>query len=103
MDPSVFRMLLASPCTGELTWRELRKIRLLASLTVEELQRDGFDAIYEVWTGFFKTVTTSQLGIEQVTAFSDGGRVDRARGHRCETAQARRHRVGGFLDLGAPL
>lgn len=41
----------------------------------ETLFRAGtrFDAIFQVWTGFFKTVVTTSQGREQVTGFQMGG------------------------------
>ena len=35
----------------------------------------AFDAVFEVWTGFFKTVVTSNQGREQVTGFQMGGEL----------------------------
>jgi len=36
---------------------------------------DRFDAVYAVWTGFFKTVVTGQQGSEQVTGFHMAGEM----------------------------
>jgi CRP/FNR family transcriptional regulator, anaerobic regulatory protein len=36
---------------------------------------DRFDALYAVWTGFFKTSVTSKDGREQVTGFQMGGEL----------------------------
>jgi CRP/FNR family transcriptional regulator len=41
---------------------------------------DRFDAIYAVWTGFFKTCVASKDGREQVTGFQMGGETDRLDG-----------------------
>jgi len=97
MDPSIFRVLQTSSGTVERTWHDLREIQLLAGLTREELQRvdrclvaerrkvpqagvlfrtgDRFDSVYEVRTGFFKTVVNSSRGAEQVTGFQMAGEL----------------------------
>jgi CRP/FNR family transcriptional regulator len=36
---------------------------------------DRFDALFEIWTGFFKTVITTNQGREQVTGFQMGGEL----------------------------
>jgi CRP/FNR family transcriptional regulator, anaerobic regulatory protein len=36
---------------------------------------DRFDAVFEIWTGFFKTVVTTSQGREQVTGFQMGGEL----------------------------
>jgi CRP/FNR family transcriptional regulator len=36
---------------------------------------DRFDAVFEIWTGFFKTVVTTNQGREQVTGFQMGGEL----------------------------
>jgi CRP/FNR family transcriptional regulator, anaerobic regulatory protein len=36
---------------------------------------DRFDAVFEIWTGFFKTVTTSRQGRDQVTGFQMRGEL----------------------------
>jgi CRP/FNR family transcriptional regulator, anaerobic regulatory protein len=36
---------------------------------------DQFDAVFEIWTGFFKTVVTTSQGREQVTGFQMGGEL----------------------------
>jgi CRP/FNR family transcriptional regulator len=36
---------------------------------------DRFDAVFEIWTGFFKTVVTTTQGREQVTGFQMGGEL----------------------------
>ena len=97
MDPSIFRVLQTTSCTVERTLHDLREIHLLAGLTHEEIQsidqrlavgrrkvrqgellfraRDRFDSVYEVRTGFFKTVVHSLRGAEQVTGFQMAGEL----------------------------
>jgi CRP/FNR family transcriptional regulator, anaerobic regulatory protein len=36
---------------------------------------DPFDAVFEIWTGFFKTVVTTNQGREQVMGFQMGGEL----------------------------
>ena len=36
---------------------------------------DRFDAVFEIWTGFFKTVINTNQGAEQVTGFQMGGEL----------------------------
>jgi len=36
---------------------------------------DRFDAVFEIWTGFFKTVVNTNQGGEQVTGFQMGGEL----------------------------
>jgi CRP/FNR family transcriptional regulator len=36
---------------------------------------DRFDSLFEIWTGFFKTVITTNQGREQVTGFQMGGEL----------------------------
>jgi CRP/FNR family transcriptional regulator len=36
---------------------------------------DRFDAVFEIWTGFFKTVIATSQGREQVTGFQMGGEL----------------------------
>ena len=36
---------------------------------------DRFDALFEIWTGFFKTLITTNQGREQVTGFQMGGEL----------------------------
>ena len=36
---------------------------------------DRFDAVFEIWTGFFKTVVTTNQGAEQVTGFQMAGEL----------------------------
>ncbi len=36
---------------------------------------DRFDALFEIWTGFFKTVIATSQGREQVTGFQMGGEL----------------------------
>jgi CRP/FNR family transcriptional regulator len=110
MDPSVFRALQRSSCTVEGTLHAFRQIHLLARLSEQELQRihgrlvpqrlrvvqgdalfrtgDRFDTLYEVRTGFFKTVMNSLRGLEQVTGFQMAGELI-----GLEAIAARRHAV----------
>jgi CRP/FNR family transcriptional regulator len=36
---------------------------------------DRFDSVFEIWTGFFKTVIATSQGREQVTGFQMGGEL----------------------------
>ena len=36
---------------------------------------DRFDSLFEIWTGFFKTVIATNQGREQVTGFQMGGEL----------------------------
>jgi len=36
---------------------------------------DRFDAVFEIWTGFFKTVVATSQGRQQVTGFPMGGEL----------------------------
>ena len=36
---------------------------------------DRFEALFEVWTGFFKTIITTNQGLEQVTGFQMAGEL----------------------------
>jgi CRP/FNR family transcriptional regulator len=97
MDLSVFRALHTPSCTVRCSHCNLREICLPVGLTREELEHiddrlvssrrkvargealfrvgDRFDALFAVWTGFFKTVITSRQGREQVTGFQMGGEL----------------------------
>ena len=97
MDSTVFRPLHPASCTVRCSHCNLREICLPVGLTRDELERidnrlvaarrkvargdalfrvgDRFDALFAVWTGFFKTVITSTQGREQVTGFQMGGEL----------------------------
>jgi CRP/FNR family transcriptional regulator len=97
MDSTVFRALHTPACTVRCSHCNLREICLPVGLTREELEHiddrlvssrrkvargealfrvgDRFDALFAVWTGFFKTVITSRQGREQVTGFQMGGEL----------------------------
>ena len=97
MDLTVFRPLHAPSCTVRCSSCNLREICLPVGLTRDELEHidnrlvaarrkvargealfrigDRFDALFAVWTGFFKTVITSKQGREQVTGFQMGGEL----------------------------
>jgi CRP/FNR family transcriptional regulator len=97
MDLSVFRALHTPSCTVRCSHCNLREICLPVGLTRDELEHiddrlvssrrkvargealfrvgDRFDALFAVWTGFFKTVNTSRQGREQVTGFQMGGEL----------------------------
>ena len=85
MDSTVFRPLHTPSCTVRCSHCNLREICLPVGLTREELEHidnrlvssrrkvargealfrvgDRFDALFAVWTGFFKTVVTGQQGV----------------------------------------
>ena len=97
MDTTVFRPLHTAACRAKCATCNLREICLPAGLTREELEHidhrlvagrrkvargealfragDRLEAVYAVWTGFFKTVITSSQGREQVTGFQMGGEL----------------------------
>ncbi len=97
MDEIVFRPLHTVACKARCSTCNLREICLPTGLNREELahvdahmvvgQRkvargealihagDRFDALFAVWTGFFKSVITSRQGREQVTGFQTTGEL----------------------------
>lgn len=97
MDLRVFKPLHSPSCTVVCSSCNLREICLPVGMTREELDHiderlvevrhkvprgeklfqagDRFDAIYAVWTGFFKTCVSSKDGREQVTGFQMGGEL----------------------------
>lgn len=97
MDQAVFSPLHTSHCTVVCSRCNLREICLPVGLNKEELEAvddrmvamrrkvprgerlfqvgDHFDAVYAVWTGFFKTCVSSRDGREQVTGFQMGGEL----------------------------
>jgi CRP/FNR family transcriptional regulator len=97
MDQPVSRPLHANHCTVACSTCNLREICLPVGLTNAEMglvdgrmvtlrpkvargdmlfqTGDRFDAIYAVWTGFFKTCVASKDGREQVTGFQMGGEL----------------------------
>ncbi|HUP06226.1 MAG TPA: helix-turn-helix domain-containing protein [Caldimonas sp.] len=97
MVGSVFRPLHRGSCSVQCSHCNLREICLPVGLTRDELERidgrlvaarrhvshgealfrtgDRFDAVYAVWTGFFKTVLTSSDGRAQVTGFQMAGEL----------------------------
>jgi CRP/FNR family transcriptional regulator len=97
MDQRVFKPLHSPHCAVVCSSCNLREICLPVGLTKEEMDRidqrlvtvrhkvprgeklfqagDRFDAIYAVWTGFFKTCIASKDGREQVTGFQMGGEL----------------------------
>ena len=97
MDQSVFRPLPSSTCEVACSSCNLREICLPVGLTRAELAHidrrlvttrrkvargevlyragDRFEALYAVWTGFFKTCVASRDGRDQVTGFQMGGEL----------------------------
>lgn len=97
IDPAVFRPLHVASCQVQCSNCNMREICLPVGLTREELEyvdrrlvaarrklgrgetlfRSGepFDALFAVWTGFFKTVVISKQGREQVTGFQMAGEL----------------------------
>jgi len=97
MDSTVFRPLHTASCTVRCSNCNMREICLPVGLSRAELEHidnrlvasrrkvargdalfrvgDRFDALFAVWTGFFKTVITSTQGREQVTGFQMGGEL----------------------------
>jgi CRP/FNR family transcriptional regulator len=97
MDATVFRPLHLSSCSVQCSSCNLREICLPVGLTRQELEHvdnrlvaarrkvargetlfrtgDRFDSVFAVWTGFFKTVITSNQGRDQVMGFQMGGEL----------------------------
>jgi len=97
IDPAVFRPLHVASCKVRCSNCNLREICLPVGLTREELEHidtrlvasrrkfargetlfrsgDPFDALFAVWTGFFKTVVISPQGREQVMGFQMAGEL----------------------------
>ena len=97
MDKTVFRPLHMASCQVQCSSCNLREICLPVGLTREELERidnrlvavrrkvadgetlfrtgDRFDSVFAVWTGFFKTVITSNQGRDHVTGFQMAGEL----------------------------
>ncbi len=97
MDHPVFKPLHTAHCTAVCSSCNLREICLPVGLTKEELDHidgrlvtarskvargaklfqagDPFNAVYAVWTGFFKTCVSSKDGREQVTGFQMSGEL----------------------------
>ena len=97
MDTAIFKPLHTPMCSVVCSTCNLREICLPVGLTKEELayiderlvavrhkvargerlfqSGDRFDAVYAVWTGFFKTCIASKDGREQVTGFQMGGEL----------------------------
>lgn len=97
MDHPVYRPLHSAHCGVVCSHCNLREICLPVGLTKEELELvdrrlvtermrvprgeklfqagDRFNAVYAVWTGFFKTCVASRDGREQVTGFQMGGEL----------------------------
>ena len=97
MDTSIFEPLHLSSCEVACSHCNLREICLPVGLTKAELDRidqhlvavrrrvargetlfrrgERFNALYAVWTGFFKTCAPSSDGREQVTGFQMGGEL----------------------------
>ena len=97
MDSTVFRPLHMASCKVQCSHCNLREICLPVGLTRVELERmddrlaaarrkvahgetlfrtgDRLDSVYAVWTGFFKTIITSNQGREQVTGFQMAGEL----------------------------
>jgi CRP/FNR family transcriptional regulator len=96
-DPAVFRPLHVASCKVQCSSCNMREICLPVGLTREELEHidrrlvasrrkvgrgetlfrsgDPFDALFAVWTGFFKTLLITQQGREQVTGFQMAGEL----------------------------
>jgi CRP/FNR family transcriptional regulator, anaerobic regulatory protein len=97
MDQTVFRPLHQPTCDVACSICNLREICLPVGLSKLELEYidkrlvatrrrvhrgetlyrvgDHFDAVYAVWTGFFKTCLSSKDGRDQVTGFQMGGEL----------------------------
>jgi len=97
MVESVYRPLHTTHCAVVCSHCNLREICLPVGLTKDELDvvdrrmvasrvkvprgaklfqaGDHFNAVYAVWTGFFKTSVSSKDGREQVTGFQMGGEL----------------------------
>lgn len=97
IDPAVFRPLHVASCKVQCSNCNLRELCLPVGLTREELERidtllvasrrklargetlfrsgEPFDALFAVWTGFFKTVVISAQGREQVMGFQMAGEL----------------------------
>jgi CRP/FNR family transcriptional regulator, anaerobic regulatory protein len=97
MDRALFSTLHAPHCDVVCSRCNLRGICLPVGLTSDELEAvdgrmvtvrhklargerlfqvgDRFDAVYAIWTGFFKTSVSSKDGREQVTGFQMGGEL----------------------------
>ncbi|MEO6747833.1 MAG: helix-turn-helix domain-containing protein [Caldimonas sp.] len=93
----MFRPLHTPSCAVRCSHCNLREICLPVGLTRDELEHiakrlvaarrkvargdalfrvgDRFDALFAVWTGFFKSVITSTQGRQQVTGFQMGGEL----------------------------
>ena len=94
---TVFRPFHAPSCRVQCSSCNLREICLPVGLSRSELEHidhrlvasrrkvargeilflagDRFEALYAVWTGFFKTVVRTNQGREQVTGFQMGGEL----------------------------
>ena len=97
MDQAVSSSLCTPHCQVVCSRCNLREICLPVGLTRDELEAidgrmvtvrrklargeqlfqvgDRFDAVYAIWTGFFKTCVSSKDGREQVTGFQMGGEL----------------------------
>jgi len=97
VNPAVFRPLHIASCKVQCSSCNMREICLPVGLSRDELAQidnrlvasrrkvargeklfragDRFDAVFAVWTGFFKTVVTSNQGHEQVTGFQMAGEL----------------------------
>ncbi len=97
MDRAPFQHLHTAHCTVVCSTCNLREICLPVGLTRDELSTidarlvavrrkvargeklfgagDPFEAVFAVWTGFFKTCVASRDGREQVTGFQMGGEL----------------------------
>jgi CRP/FNR family transcriptional regulator len=95
MDQALSSILQATRCSATCSRCNLRDICLPVGMTRDELDMidgrmvslrckvargeslfqagDRFDAVYAIWTGFFKTCVTSKDGREQVTGFQMAG------------------------------
>ena len=112
MHESIFDPLHTSSCKVVCSNCNLREVCLPAGLTQEELELvddrlvterrkvsrgetlyragDRFEALYAIWTGFFKTLVSSTDGRDQVTGFQMGGELIGFDGisKRCHEADA---------------
>lgn len=97
LDDTVFRPLHTVACKTRCSTCNLREICLPVGLNSEEMAQvdgimvvgqrkvargealvragDGFDAVFAVRTGFFKSVITSMQGREQITGFQTSGEL----------------------------
>lgn len=121
MDCSVLGLQRSNTCMVACSSCNLKQICLPFGLTQSEMERidgrlvslrrkvlrgerlfqsgDRFEAVYAVWTGFFKTCVASKDGREQVTGFQMGGEMIGPGRHRRLPPRGGRGGAGGFAGL----